>query len=709
MTKDFDTIQMETRGGTAIAVMNNPPVNQLSRLLFDELMEILRITFESSEINALVLTGAGKNFIAGADISHLEKYKSRQEMLTGTQAVADLITSIESSAKPVIAAINGNAFGGGLELAMACHYRVAVNGVYLGLPEVTIGLIPGAGGNQRLPRLIGLNSAIEMITSGNPIKSEAGHTKGLIDMLAEPDKLVDKAVEIAKRFVNGELDLKSCMTRNIHTRLPSAAEKKEGCNATRMMLTRKAKGFIAPFKAVEAIEKGLSFNIEKDIEQDGDIFCECAESDVAKNLINIFFTTRSAGRLPQIKDLVPAKIKKVAVLGGGVMGAGIVNLLLRNGYQTTIWEMNDQAIEMAMVNIRKTFAYPIKKGKMTPGDLNKTVESLLRTTTSLAALENVDLAIEAVQEDMKIKQDIFKKLEDICPSHTLFATNTSALPIGEMASILDDPGRMIGLHFFNPAEQMQLLEVICTKKTSEQTLASSVAFVRAIKKVPIVVNDGPGFYVTRQLTGLMAGGVYLMADGVDCEAIEIAMTDFGIPMGPAMLSDLTGIDISFQVCNTFECKLGDRYKIHPLIEQIYQTGCYGRKTGAGYYDYTGSKPVFNPIVMREIQNYQETHNVSPKEMSKQDIQEVMLALAINEAVLMMEEGICDRPRDMDLAMIYGTGFPTYRGGLLRYADKWGIKNIYAKLLELEKQYGQRFAPAKLLMEMVQTDKTFYQK
>jgi len=276
-----------------------------------------------------------------------------------------------------------------------------------------------------------------------------------------------------------------------------------------------------------------------------------------------------------------------------------------------------------------------------------------------------------------------------------------------MASILDDPGRMIGLHFFNPAERMPLLEIICAEKTSDQTLSTSVAFARAIKKIPVVVNDGPGFYVSRQLGGLMGGAVYLTAEGVDGMRIEEAMLDFGMPMGPATLADLTGIDIGYHVNRTFETKLGERYKVHPLSEMIYQTGCYGRKTGAGYFDYSGDQPVPNPQIAEVIQRYLDDHGISAREATNEEVVDFMLASGINEAALMIEEGICDRPQDMDLAMIYGTGFPPYRGGVLRYADKWGLKNVYEKLLELEKKYGPRFQPANLIKEMAKSDKTFY--
>jgi len=617
------------------------------------------------------------------------------------------MTHIETGPKAVVAAINGNCLGGGLEIAMCCHYRVAVKGVNLGQPEVQIGLIPGAGGTQRLPRLIGLRHALEMITIGKPVKAEVAFQRGLVDETADPVNLVDAAVAAAGRFVSGELNIKARATRNRHHWIPSAAEKRAMMDFTKAMTAAQAKGYIAPFKAVEAIDKGLSYDIDADLRLEAELFADCAVSDVAKNLIGIFLNTRAAGRLPRIEGLEPAGIKKVAMLGGGVMGSGIVNLLLKGGFEIVLWDIGAEALEKGVGSVRKTFEYPIKKKKMKPADLEDMLENQLTTTTSLDDLKDVDLIIEAVLEDMQVKQDIWKKLEGICRPDVIFATNTSALPITEMASILDDPGRMIGLHFFNPAHRMMLLEIICAAETADQTLASCVSFARTIKKIPIVVNDGPGFYVSRQLGGLFGGAVYLSADGVDGAAIESAMVEFGMPMGPATLADLTGIDINYHVNKTFEKRLGERYNVHPLTEVIYQTGCYGRKTGAGYFDYSSGQPVPNPVVADAVKKYLKDNKVSPKKISQQEIVDAMLALGVNEAALMIEEGICDRPQDMDLAMIYGTGFPPYRGGILRYADKWGLPNVCAKLAALEQQYGPRFKPAELLKVMAETGKNFY--
>ena len=707
MKTDYQTIKVELKDNVAVFTMNNPPVNQLSGQFRSDLAEAFGQANGDDAVKAIVLTGKGKNFIAGADITEIQHIENKDELVSGMMEGMKFMNHIETGPKPVVAAINGNCLGGGLEIAMCCHYRVAVNGVNLGQPEVQIGLIPGAGGTQRLPRLIGLRHALEMITIGKPIKAQVAHQRGLVDSVVEPEKLIDSAVKAAGRFISGELNIKARATRNRHHWIPSAAEKKALMDFTKAMVAAQAKGYIAPFKAVEAIDKGLSYDIDADLKREAELFADCAVSDVAKNLIGIFLNTRAAGRLPRIEGLEPAKFKKVAMLGGGVMGSGIVNLLLKGGFETVLWDVNSEALEKGVGSVRKTFDYPIKKRKMKPADLETMLAKQLTTTSALEDLKDVDLIIEAVLENMEVKQDIWQKLEGICRPDVVFATNTSALPITEMASVLEDPGRMIGLHFFNPADRMMLLEIICAEKTSDQTLASSVSFARAIRKIPIVVNDGPGFYVSRQLGGLLGGAVYLTADGVAGAAIETAMLDFGMPMGPATLSDLTGIDIGYHVNKTFEKRLGERYKVHPLTELIYQTGCYGRKTGAGYFDYSGDRPVPNPKVVGVVQKYLADHGVTAKDMSQDEITDILLALGINEAALMMEEGICDRPQDMDLAMIYGTGFPPYRGGILCYADKWGLKNVYDKLVKLEKQYGVRFKPAGLIKEMAEKGRMFY--
>jgi 3-hydroxyacyl-CoA dehydrogenase/enoyl-CoA hydratase/carnithine racemase len=707
MKTDYKTVKVEVKDGVAILALNNPPVNQLSEHFIREMADALLQAFTDKAIKAVVLTGTGRNFIAGADITEIQKVKDKNFLLPRVMENHRFINAIEDAPKPVIAAINGHCLGGGLEIAMACHYRIAAESIQIGQPEVKIGLFPGAGGTQRLPRLIGFADALMMITRGDPISAEEGLKKGALDEVVSANQLLDQALQVARRFISGELNHKDRVTRNKTDKLSKPEEKAGIVAFAKGIAAKEAKGYIAPFKAIEAMERGLTDHFEADLKIEAELFADCVVSDVAKNLIGIFLNTRAAGRVPRIEKIEPKKIKMVGMLGGGVMGSGIVNLLLSNGFDAILWDINDEAIQKGLEAIRKTFAYPIKKGKMTPEELDKLMKEHLVTTTSLEALKDVDLVIEAVLEDMKIKQDIWKRLQGICRPDVVFGTNTSALPITEMASVLADLGRMIGLHFFNPAERMPLLEIICGKKTSDQMLTTSVAFGRAIRKVPIVVNDGPGFYVSRQLSALMGESTFMLSEGINPAKVEEALIDCGLPMGPATLSDLTGIDIGYHVGKNFERSFGERWKMSPLYELVYKTGCYGRKTGAGWFDYSGEEPVPNLKTVEVVQNYLREKGVSPKEVTSNEIVDRMMARAINEAAYMIEEGICDRPQDMDLAMIYGTGFPPYRGGILRYADAWGIGNVYQHLVKLEKEHGVRFKPCNFLKEMAEQGKTFY--
>ncbi|NIS59546.1 MAG: 3-hydroxyacyl-CoA dehydrogenase [Proteobacteria bacterium] len=707
MKTEYKTLEVHISDGVAVLTMNNPPVNQLSRPFAREMSEALLDAFSAREVTAVILTGTGKNFIAGADITEIKGVTQRDEVFLRIMEGNRFVDAIEDGPKPVIAAINGHCLGGGMEIAMACHYRIAAQGVQLGQPEVRIGLIPGAGGTQRLPRLVGLPDALQMITTGERISAEEGLERGCVDEVVPREHLLEKAFDVARRFISGELDHRNRLTRMRTDRLPPSEEKQAIITLAKQMAAEKARGYIAPFKAIEAMERGLSDDFEADLKCEAELFCDCAVSEIAKNLIGIFLNTRAAGRLSRIEGVEPQKIRTVGMLGGGVMGSGITNLLLRHGFDAILWDINDEAIQKGLSAIRKTFDYPLKKGKMTEGDLNALMQEHLSTTTSLEDLGKADLVIEAVVEDMKVKQAIWKRLEGICRPEAVFGTNTSALPITEMASVVTDPGRMIGLHFFNPAERMQLLEIICGKHTSDQTLATSVFYAKAIRKVPIVVNDGPGFYVSRQLSALMGEFTFLVGEGVDPARVEEAMVEFGLPMGPATLSDLTGIDIGYHVGKNFEQSFGKRWKMSPIYERVYQTACYGRKTGAGWYDYSGEEPVPNPKVLEVVDIYLREEGITPKEVPLQEIVDRMLARAINEATYMIQEGICDRPQDMDLAMIYGTGFPPYRGGILRCADSWGIRNVYEHLIKLEAEHGIRFKPATLLREMAESENTFY--
>jgi 3-hydroxyacyl-CoA dehydrogenase len=422
---------------------------------------------------------------------------------------------------------------------------------------------------------------------------------------------------------------------------------------------------------------------------------------------DVFLRFPSAGRLPRIRDVQPAEIRTVAILGLGVMGGGIAHLLLRNGYDTILWEVNEDALQRGLQRIRRAFAYPMKKGDMTAADRDRLLTEKTSASTRIEAAADADLVIEAVLENMEIKKSIWHQVDEVCNAQTAFATNTSALPVTELAEAVRDPRRMLGLHFFNPAERTQLVEIICGEKTSDSALATAVSFARRIRKIPVVVNDGPGFYITRQLNALTGECNFMLEEGIPMQPIDAAMLDFGMPLGPFQLNDMAGIDNSFHVARNFARAFGPRWPVSVLHEQVYRTGCYGRKTGAGYYDYSGAEPVVNPVVVELIQAYLNGRKIPPKKVDPEELVDRMLARAVNEAAYMMEEGICDRPRDMDLAMVYGCGYPPHRGGILKSADARGVDSVLARLESLEKKYGVRFKPAKLLKKMVKAGKGFY--
>ncbi len=709
MLTDFKTLMVELNDEIAIIKLNNPPVNQLSTLLRTEMAAAFEAAFASTRIKGVVLTGIGKNFMAGGDITEMANITDTLLLFDEVMAYNRFQAIIENGPKPVVAAINGPALGGGLELAMACHYRVAATGVKVGQPEVQLGLIPGAGGTQRLARLCGLDTALSMITTGKPISGEKALEHGIVDGVFPQEELLHQAVLAAKSFVRKERRLSIHRTRNKKEKLPSNPDKQAIINTAVQMAAKQAKGPGAPYKAMEALSMGLSDDFEDDIQREAQLFCECALSQEAKNLISIFLNSRKAGRLERTRAVTPMAVKTVAMLGLGVMGAGIANLLLKGGFRAVLWDLDEAALGKGVERVRKTFAFAVKTGRMTPEELDGLIADKAVVTTDLDQIKGADLVIEAVVENMDIKKDLWARVDTICGPDTVFATNTSALPVTGLAASLGDPGRMLGLHFFNPAERMQLVEVITAKTTSDLTLATGVAFSRRIGKIPVVVNDGPGFYTSRQLNALMGESNFMLEQGIPLGVIDQALTEFGMPMGAFTLHDLTGIDIGFHVANYFEREFGDRWKVAEIHKKIFETGCYGRKTGAGYYDYTHKKPVPNTVVEQLVSTHLEKSNpAGMPEVTSETLAKRMLARAINEAAFMMDEGICDnRPQDMDLAMVYGCGYPAARGGIFREADTWGIGKVYDYLLELEDEFGPRFTPSPLLRFMAADNRTFY--
>ncbi|QTA79343.1 Fatty acid oxidation complex subuint alpha [Desulfonema limicola] len=707
MKTEYKIAHILIDGDIGIIVVKPPPLNQISDLFADEMYEIFNSLFSTDEIKAIVLTGTGCHFIAGMDISEIRKLRNKDICLARIKKIHKFVNAVELGPKPVIACINGHCTRGGLEIAIACHYRIAAKQVRLGMLDARFDLIPCMGGTQRLPRLMGVKTALAMITGAQDIDADQGKIQGLIDATADAKELLEKAKIKANQFISGRINYKMCLTSRRFDKLLSAGEKKDITELFKSRLSQTSGGCIAPLKAIEAFERGLGINFKSDINLESGLFCDCVLSDISKNLIDIFINTRNAGKITRIKGESVRKISKIGIIGSGTMGSGITALLLKCGYEIYLWDINQNSLKKGLNDLKNLFARSIKRGQISRAALEHLISSKIHLTTSFDRLKDADLIIESVIEDLETKQKIFKELEDICRTDTIFASTSSALPVSEIGSVLEEPGRLAGLHFFNPADKIQLLEINCSKITGDDILATIVDFAKKIRKIPFVTDEGHSSYVARQMFSIISEAFFLIAEGCNPFAIEKAFTEFGFPIGPARLSDLIGMDIINSVSRYFKSVMKNNWSMPPLFDLLYNTGCYGRKTRSGWYDYTTGTQSPNLKFMEVVKNYLKENNIAPKNISHKQILDQILARSINEGVRAVREGVSDNISDMDIAMVYGAGFPPHQGGPFKYADSWGILNIFNFLLKLEAEKGPRFMPSELLMNMAEAGKKFY--
>ncbi len=706
--KTYKTIVTARQGNSAVFTVNPPPLNQISDLLIHEMAHALEQAFYDDQVKTIIITGTGGDFIAGMDIASIRKIKEKKTCLSILEKANKMINSLENGPKPVIAAINGNCSRGGLEFALACHYRIAANNVRAGLLDVRFGLIPGFGGTQRLPRLIGIKRALEMITSARDVSAQKAKKMGLFDEICRKKDIIDTALAASEKFVSNKINFKMRITGKRFDQLLSSEEKQDIINHFKEKLKETAKGYFAPFKVVEAMEKGLGLNFNTDIKTESALFCQCLFSNVSRNLISIFLNTRNAGNFPWIKGERPRNIKTVGILGCGIMGSGIATLLLTKGFDIWLWDLDQKKIQKGLKTIRNSLEQDVKLGRITKKNMELIITKRLKLTTSYVDFKNVDLVIESVLEHLKIKQKIFRQLENICKENTIFSSNTSVIPIARISSVLRKPERMIGIHFFNPPDRIRLVEISSGQIVPDEILATAVNFVKRISKTPFFVKDGPGFYVSRQLFTFMSESCHMVAEGVDPFAIDRAATSFGLPIGPVRLFDITGMDVVYPGLLYFEKVFGDRWEIPPLAASIFKTGYYGIKTGMGWYDYRNQMRKPNIQVAKLIRAYWKNNNIRPLKMDGEDIMERLLLRAVNEGAYAIEQGISRRIPEMDLASVYGAGFPPHLGGIFRYADSWGVSEIYEKLLSLEEKKGPRFRPSTLLKDMAWSHRSFYE-
>jgi 3-hydroxyacyl-CoA dehydrogenase len=694
MTKITESVDLDRRGRVAVLTVNNPPVNALSRHVRQGLHDGLKQAGSDPGVQAVVITCAGRTFIAGADITEFGKPPADPSLHT----VLDLI---ESSAKPVVAAIHGTALGGGLEVTLACHYRVGVKGARFGLPEVKLGLLPGAGGTQRLPRVVGVQKALQMIVSGDPIGADEALTHGLLDEIVEGD-LAAAGVAFAERVLGEKRPLKKI--RDLTDKIAAVRGKPEVFAEFRKSVARQTRGFRAPENCIKAVEAAVNLPFDEGLKRERELFVELLNSPESKAQRYFFFAEREAAKIPDVPADTPAKeIRKAAVIGAGTMGGGIAMNFANAGIPVTMVEVAQDALDRGLGIVRKNYEATASRGRLTAADVEKRM-GLIRGTTDWKAIADADIVIEAVFEEMPIKKEVFAKLDAIAKPDAVLATNTSTLDVNEIAGATKRPESVIGTHFFSPANVMRLLENVRGAKSSKTTVATVMALGRRIGKVPVLVGVCYGFVGNRMLHQRGIQADKLILEGALPHQVDKVLTDFGLPMGPFAMGDLAGLDVGWRI------RKGRGVK-SPVADRICELGRFGQKTGAGYFRYEkGDRtPIPDPDVEKIITEVAAEQGIVRRHIGDDEIRERLLYPMVNEGAKILEEKIAIRASDIDVVWVYGYGWPVYRGGPMFWADTVGLRALRNRMLEFKKQTGDVFwTPAPLLDRLAEAGKGFLQ-
>jgi 3-hydroxyacyl-CoA dehydrogenase len=676
-------------GDIAVLTIYSPPVNALSANVRQGIRDGVRQAEEDPEVKAIVLICGGRTFIAGADISEFGK------PLTGV-SLPDAQAAIEHCSKPVIAAIHGTALGGGFEVALVCHYRVAVPSAKLGLPEIKLGLIPGAGGTQRMPRLIGPEAALEAILSGSPFPAKQAHASGVIDEIVPEGGLREGALAFARRVIDENRPLAKVRDRD--DKVAPARGKPEIFDAIRKANARKFRGFEAWTRAIDAVRDAVELPIEEGLKRERAAFMELLLSQQSKAQRHVFFAERQAGKIAGVaEDTATLPVKKVGVIGAGTMGGGISMNFLNAGIPVTIVETAQAALDRGLGVIRKNYESTAKKGRMSAADV-ETRMGLLSSSLDLSGLADCDLVIEAVFEDMAIKKDIFTKLDKIAKPGAILASNTSYLDIDEIAAVTSRPGSVLGLHFFSPANVMRLLEIVRGEKTETPVLATAMKLAKQIGKVGVVVGVCHGFVGNRMLAQRQREAQALILEGAMPWDVDRVLYDFGLPMGPFAMSDLAGLDIGWSK---------EKSSSSTIREILCEQDRRGQKTGAGFYDYDenrNAKP--SPVTEKIVLDFAAARGINRREISDQEILERCLYPMVNEGAKILEEGKAQRASDIDIVWINGYGWPVYTGGPMFWADSLGLDKVLAALKSYQAKMGDAFKPSALLEKLVAENRGF---
>ena len=687
--------------GVGVITIDNPPVNALSPGVPEGIASAMEAAERDASIRAIVIVGAGRTFIAGADIKELEKAAAGQG---APPKLHPLLAQIEDSAKPVVMALHGTALGGGLEVAMAGHYRVASPDAQMGQPEVNLGIIPGAEGTQRLPRLVGVAAAIEMCVSGKPIPAAQAHSLGLVDRILEGD-LRAGAVAFAREMVDrGGPHPK---TRERQEKLGSPAANAPLFAAGREQARKTRRNQTAPLAAIDALEAAAALPFDEGCRKERQLITECLASDQCRALIHAFFAERAVAKIPDIgKDVAAVSIASAAIIGAGTMGGGIAMALANVGIPVRLKEAEGAALDRGMAAIRKNYEGSVKKGRFSQQVMDERM-ALIHPQLDYAGFDRADLVLEAVFENLALKKQVFGEIDQIAKPDAVLASNTSTLDIDQIAAATSRPQSVVGLHFFSPAHVMRQVEIVRGKATAKPVVATALALAKKLKKVGVVVGNCHGFVGNRMMFPYMREAQFLVEEGATPEQVDKALTDWGMAMGIFAVDDMGGIDVLWRVrqeAKHLELPGARRPLVH---DKLYEMGRLGQKTGAGWYRYDENRRLSaDPEVLALIEKTAHEAGIPRRKITTEEILERCLYVMINEGARILEEGYALRAADIDVIYLTGYGFPVYRGGPMWYADTVGLKKIYGRIEEFHRQHGVLWTPAPLLKRLAEQGGTF---
>jgi 3-hydroxyacyl-CoA dehydrogenase len=695
-----DLVQLAKDKDIAIITINNPPVNALSPGVPEGISAAIDEIDRDDSIQAAVLIGGGRTFVAGADIKEFGKITSGKA--TRGEGFKPLLLRVEDCRKPVVMAIHGTAFGGGLELAMAGHYRVAAPAAQVGQPEVKLGIIPGAAGTQRLPRLAGVGKAVEMCAGGGPISAQDALNSGIIDKLIDGDLLAG-AIAFA-REVAGKPAPK---TRERNDKLGTPEQNAAIFASARETARKKQRNLIAPLAAIDAVEAATKLPFSEGCRKEQELFAKCLFSDQSKALIHVFFGEREVAKIPDIpKETQTIPVNAVAVVGAGTMGGGIAMVFANAGIPVLLKETDQAALDRGLSHIHKNYANSAKRGRFTQQFVDQCLK-LIRPTLSYDGFAGADMVIEAVFEGMALKKEVFGQLDRICKPGAILASNTSTLSIDEIASATSRQQSVIGTHFFSPANVMRLLEIVRGKATSKEVIATCMQLSKKLGKVGVLVGNCMGFVGNRMFGPYRREAQFLVEEGAGVEAVDNALYEYGMAMGPLGTGDLAGLDVGWRIRKEYRHlqKPGVR---QPLAEdRLCELGRYGQKTGAGWYKYDENrKAIPDPEVAELVRKWAAEAGIARLQISAEEIVDRCLYALVNEGARILEEGYALRAVDIDIIYVNGYGFPAYRGGPMWYADTIGLKKVYDRICEFHQQHGELWTPAPLLKQLAEQGKTF---